>query len=341
MKKSLNKSRSKFLFCLVIPCLMLTGSHGSDLEALHCLTWLHRINQVDATIRSSSTVAPAFREMERLKKIAKEDGTQKSVSDYNKAKSLYEQRFSNALSKGIYADVTSQFGGDYSTLVNAYLSLDAKAQRYGQATAQGMSLARQERRIQELDAKIARPNSAKAIGVVTSTFKDTFVKRGSGGSWIRIMEGRQLFLDETIKTGLKGRLRIEMRDRVEQGNRGPTVINVGSDSLIKMEKFETAFTDQVPSRTGVLYLIRGFLRAKTKNWGARSLFSVRTGTSLCGIRGTEVEVRHDDLNKIASYRLLSGVASVSHKRGTTQLVAGSEIVVRNGFAGPPRPFRPL
>lgn len=166
-------------------------------------------------------------------------------------------------------------------------------------------------------------------GHLVSVFGDVDVFRENG--WEAARQGMLLYQDSEIRTGSTGRARIELNDRVEEGNRGPTVINVGSYSQIRMEKFEVSFTDP-PERTGVLDMIRGTIRVFTKNWGLRSAFSVRTGTSLCGIRGTDVIIDYRPRSGILSYALNHGVVEISTPASPDPIVLepGHRLLIDDG-----------
>ena len=125
------------------------------------------------------------------------------------------------------------------------------------------------------------------IGSVASVFRDVEVLAGGAGNkWEAIQKGYQVRLRDEIRTGPRGRARIEFADRLDESNAGPTVVNIGSNSHVKMESYAVRF--QRPKKSeGIIGLIRGTIRAFTKNWGSGSAFKVRTGTSLCGIRGSE------------------------------------------------------
>lgn len=59
-----------------------------------------------------------------------------------------------------------------------------------------------------------------------------------------------------------------------------------------MEKFQPQVRAAGKEDRGILDLIRGSIRAFTKGFGGRAAFSVRTGTSLCGIRGSEEVIKY-------------------------------------------------
>lgn len=131
------------------------------------------------------------------------------------------------------------------------------------------------------------------IANLTSVFDDVKVlPQGKGGTWAVAEKGRALYRLDVVRTGPRGRARIEFVDRVQEDNAGPSVVNVGSSTEISMEKFDFSLTEKASQ--GILGLIRGTIRTFFKNFGgSRSSFAVRTGTSLCGIRGSESTVTYE------------------------------------------------
>lgn len=179
--------------------------------------------------------------------------------------------------------------------------------------------------------RILNSQSKKTIGTIVSVFQDVQIIRL--GERMPAREGIELFLNDEIFTAPRARARIELHDRREQGNKGPTVINVGSDTHVKMEQFRFSFEEDVEIREGRIGLIKGKIRAMNTNWGARSVFSVRTGTSLCGIRGTDVVIQHDPSQDSTEYFLDHGRVEIKPQKGDKFVLTGGKMVkVQNGRA---------
>lgn len=138
-----------------------------------------------------------------------------------------------------------------------------------------------------LGLAVSASRAAEAVARVTSVFKQVkILSAGAGQDWRVAEVGEELFLADEIRTGQRGRARVEFLDRYQDRNSGPSVINVASDSLIKIEDFYRDPQDTRKNR-GFIDLVRGAIRVFSKGWGGDSMFTVRTGTSLCGIRGSE------------------------------------------------------
>lgn len=188
--------------------------------------------------------------------------------------------------------------------------------------------------------KVLKSRDEYLIGYVVSVFKSVDIRKAGKPTWVDIRtlpkstfservapwnpaapgiqskrpggSGYNVYLSDELRTGPRGRARIEFEDRDPELNAGPSVVNVGSKALVKMERFEFQMRSKERlQRHGLMYLISGTIRAFTKNWGASSAFSVRTGTSLCGIRGTDIEISYDPDTDRVVYRLYEGVVTIT------------------------------
>lgn len=258
---------------------------------------------------------------------------------YDVATQNYKQCYGRALrTHSRYRNISGRDGGlgirSYDGLQEKYALLSGDLGNYHGFHDFGARQRAQTRK--KADTRIGELNGqcGAYMARTVSVFKDAQVRPRSAGKWIWIYEGRRLYLTDEIRTGKRGRLRLELADRVESGNRGPTVINVGSNSNIRMEKFKISFTDK-PQRTGLISLIKGTVRAFTKNWGLRSAFSVRTGTSVVGIRGTDLWIAYDPNPNVdrVLYRLFSGTVRISTPGGAFDLPAGHTVSVKRGIPG--------
>ncbi|MDZ7844406.1 MAG: FecR domain-containing protein [Anaerolineales bacterium] len=93
---------------------------------------------------------------------------------------------------------------------------------------------------------------------------------------------------ECITTGPRARARVQLADRDEQRNTVPSVINIGEDSTLCFSDFKVSYQD-VKRKVG-LDLIKGLIRTFFKGWRGDSQVSVRTGVTVCGLRGTNVMI---------------------------------------------------
>lgn len=161
--------------------------------------------------------------------------------------------------------------------------------------------------------------------------------------WLRLeprRRGERVFRGDRLRTGAPGRARLELSDRIEARNIGPSVVNVGWETEIDLEQFKFDLTDP-PRRQGVIGLIRGVLRAFFKGFAQDSsnLFVVRTGASLCGIRGSDVMVEYDGYGH-AVYYIDHGSVAVEAGGGSATPPPGHKIEVRGERIGEPVPMSP-
>ncbi|MBW9275705.1 MAG: FecR family protein [Candidatus Thiodiazotropha sp. (ex. Lucinisca nassula)] len=191
------------------------------------------------------------------------------------------------------------------------------------------------------------------VAVVTASFSNVKLIR-KGATPVKLNRGTELIVGDIIITGSRSRTRIEMYDRIEEKNAGPTVLNIGSNSEVQVtrfymqktkkrvvEKWKRQKKSSALDRLVEIDVYRGFIRALTKGFGGRAAFSVRTGTALCGIRGTEVEINYDPQQDLVDYKLLEGVVEITTPSKKLNLEQGHSLQIRGGVAGEPKPLPPV
>ena len=176
------------------------------------------------------------------------------------------------------------------------------------------------------------------VAILVSMFKDVQIKRPSSDTWHVAQRGTVLARHTQLKTGNNSRARLEFLDRFQKLNSGPSVINVGANSLIDLSEFKIDWEKQLREKS-TMELLKGAIRVFAQGWGGRAAFSVRTGTSLCGIRGTEIEIHYDPVSDRSHYKLYKGVVEISTPYERFALQAGSEVTVIRGQRGEIRPIQ--
>lgn len=169
----------------------------------------------------------------------------------------------------------------------------------------------------------SRASAAEAVAKILSMFDSVHIERA--GKVIRPVRADaatlELFEKDFVVTGKRARARLEFKDHQPAQNRGPTIVNIAPRSRVQIASFLRPAGDQEPAaERGWLDLLRGSIRAFTKGWGKRSRFSIRTGTSLCGIRGTEVVAVYEPNRRggpRASFTSVSGTVEVQDRAGTS------------------------
>ena len=177
------------------------------------------------------------------------------------------------------------------------------------------------------------------VAIAVNLFKDVQIKHPSNSTWQVAQQGIVLTRHTQLKTGDNARARLEFLDRFQKLNSGPSVVNVGSNSLIDLSDFKIDREKHLREKS-MLELLRGAIRVFSKGWGGRAAFSVRTGTSLCGIRGTDIEIHYDPNEDRTYYKLYKGVVEISTPYEKFTLEAGSSVTVTRGVRSKIMPIAP-
>lgn len=179
------------------------------------------------------------------------------------------------------------------------------------------------------------------MGTITSTFRTVTIVRDGKERAAEI--GDTVLIGDEVITGPRSRTRIELSDYCEALDAGPTVVNIGSESHVALDRFEPRRARDPQCDGGAYFttLIRGAVRAFTQGFGGRAAFSVRVGTSLAGIRGTEIVVSRDAASGWANVWVDHGDAFlVTPDGGEQSLTPGTVSFLRNDRIVSQRSFTP-
>jgi TPR repeat protein len=160
-----------------------------------------------------------------------------------------------------------------------------------------------------------------------------------GGGVIPLRKGTKIRIGDCIKTGPNGRVRVQMADRDEKHKCGPSVINVATNGEMCFAKFLASFDDP-PKQNSAIELLKGTIRMFFKGWGRHSSVSVKTGVTVCGIRGSEVIISYDpEKERVLAY-VLHGLMDVTNTRtgATKSLKKNQKLVVSKGVIGKVEPL---
>lgn len=159
--------------------------------------------------------------------------------------------------------------------------------------------------------RLAFTNAIDTIAKVMAVSRVVEVRHFGRGSWEQVKKDQVLRRGDELRTGPSGRAVIDMLDHEPIKDAGPSRFNIGRNSHVIFEQLAhmLELRREQYRRRGMIQLLRGQLRAFTKNMGFGSEFSVRTGTTICGIRGTEVIIDYDG-NDVVRYFLIEGDASI-------------------------------
>jgi len=211
---------------------------------------------------------------------------------------------------------------------------------------QSSLLQRLEDSMRELEQEISlRENGvSKITATVLSSFRS--VERVQGSRRTALKSGDTLTRDDIVETGPRGRVRIEFVKTcgLQFGTLGPAIVNIGPNSRIDVRGyFEQRFRGEqraCEADNSTIGLLRGALRAMTTNWGSGSAFKVRVGTSLAGIRGTELAVSYDPDKDAAKVWLHHGDAFLETRAGQRALKPSEVVSVKAGNISALRTFTP-
>jgi hypothetical protein len=151
-----------------------------------------------------------------------------------------------------------------------------------------------------------------------------------------IPRGQKIRIGDTIVSGSRAGVRIQMADRDEARGSGPSVIYVGADSIMGFGKFVKYLPEHEPVGTGsIVELVQGVVRVFFRGWGRNSSISVKTGATICGIRGSDVFIAHDPRDEKVAASVREGHMDVTSSRTgkTENLTALQSVVVRDGEFG--------
>ncbi len=98
--------------------------------------------------------------------------------------------------------------------------------------------------------------------------------------------------------------------------------------------------DFLPEERGFVDLVKGALKVLTDGWKKGSIFSVKAGTTICGIRGSEVIIVHDpDTEKVGAYVLEGHMDVANTETGqVANLTDNQKLVLEKGVMGEVQPL---
>lgn len=212
------------------------------------------------------------------------------VSDYHHARDAHLNK-SGQLAKALYSELTG------SGAINLYRVLVG-------GRSDDRPIARSE-----TDVKPA----AETVGAVTHTRGLVeILPAGRGQMWKKIPRGYKLRKDDTLRTGPRGRARLDFSPDDKQIL---NVINIGSNSTIKVDLLHERFNNKKP--VTIFSLIRGALRSFTNKLSPKrerevrpssptARLHIRTPNALIEKIGTDVSVSYDPDTKITDVHMDHG-----------------------------------
>lgn len=138
----------------------------------------------------------------------------------------------------------------------------------------------------------------------------------------------------TLKGG-KNRIRVVLIDPDKTDSKGPTVINTGADTEFELAEHMTR-PKTLPHDAGFFELLSGRIRAFFKGYvSRRSSMNVKTGTNVCGIRGTDTVIGHDPDEDISQIAVRQGLVVCKSPEGETRDIGpGQKLTISQQNWGP-------
>lgn len=176
-------------------------------------------------------------------------------------------------------------------------------------------------------------------GKITAVSGSVEILSTQSGTWTPASENMPLNLGDKIRTNTDALARIELTSYLTPD--GKDVIELSSDTEFLVE--DLTITEDSPGKplaTRIVDLIKGALHIFTKGWQNGSIFSVKCGTTILGIRGTEITAFYEPRTDRVECRIIDGIVDVED-RATGQrktLTAGQRTSVDNGCIGQVQPL---
>ena len=160
------------------------------------------------------------------------------------------------------------------------------------------------------------------VGITIAAMGDVRV-RHCEGDVEPIQKGSVVTVGDCIQTGPDGRVRVQMGDRDEARNAGPSVINFATNS----EMCFSEFLFMRDKNRSTFDLIKGAIRTFFRGWRGDAQVSVRTGVTICGARGTDFMITYQPERSFSGLLVQEGIVDVTHREtgDTTTLTAGEMI----------------
>jgi hypothetical protein len=150
---------------------------------------------------------------------------------------------------------------------------------------------------------LSAPVAAAPIARISAA--EGLVEIQRNGRWRKAREGTELTIKDSIRTGPDALAQVEFYDADAESGAQATTIDLVPESEIAIEHFE--ISKKLPrTRQGFIDVARGYLRTFTKGWASGSIFSVKAGTTVCGIRGSIADIGFDPQTGEATFTSLDG-----------------------------------
>ncbi len=176
-------------------------------------------------------------------------------------------------------------------------------------------------------------NADNVVAIFSALTKDTVrLITADNNRAVPAYVGMIISAGDTIVTNRMGFSRIYFLSKHISGM-GSIQFDIQPNSEIKITK-ELAMS-KLPWKREVTLMdvFKGTARALFQGWRRSSVFSVRAGTTVCGIRGTDIEISYSPKDKQSHFKLYSGRVEIRTPIEKFYLDAGNEVSVTGRYRG--------
>jgi hypothetical protein len=175
--------------------------------------------------------------------------------------------------------------------------------------------------------------TGKVVGRIVGASGDVWLAPGGGSARVRAQINYPLVKGDRLITGENARARIELAAITSLHT-----LTVGPQTELGVTEVFEAVQDHVPG--GFFKLVRGLITWIHPGWTGDSNFSFQSGSTVCGIRGTEFAARYDPATDTAEYYLKSGVIELRNGSQVRQLTQGQSVTIVRNQIGPTQALDP-
>ena len=165
------------------------------------------------------------------------------------------------------------------------------------------------------------------IGYVVGQMGSARIGYCEGGE-AQSQKGIPIRIGDCLQTGSDGRIRVRMNDLDNTTNRGPSHLNMGTNSLMCFNDFSVHRDDGKP---GLIDHLKGAIRVITEGWSPGSGFGVNVGIKAAVIVASDVVLEYDpETDSLYTYVSEGSVEVTDTASGQKQILGGDESLAIQG-----------
>ena len=141
-------------------------------------------------------------------------------------------------------------------------------------------------------------------------------------------KGIPIRIGDCLQTGSDGRIRVRMNDLDNTTNKGPSHLNMGTNSLMCFSDFSVHRDDGKP---GLVDHLKGAIRIITEGWSPGSGFGVNVGVKAAVIVASDVVLEYDpETDSLYTYVSEGSVEVTDTASGQKKILGGDESLTIQG-----------